>query len=65
MICSGHPGYRMLFNTLGPIENFFPRIPYIFAGDFHMWRRKHLDFDLYGWDVITYVRFITSLLCMS
>ena len=51
-----HPGYRTLLNTLGPIENFFPRIPGVTPGAFHMWHRKHKDFELHGWDVITYVR---------
>lgn len=53
---SNHPGYRLVFNTLGPRENFFPRIPGVFAGCFHMFHRKHADFELHGWDVITYVR---------
>ncbi|GJE85498.1 cytochrome P450 [Phanerochaete sordida] len=52
---SNHPGYRTLLNTLGPIENFFPRIPYVTPGAFHMWTRKHRDFEEHGWDVITYV----------
>ncbi len=51
---SNHPGYRLLLNTLGPIENFFPRVPGITPGGFHMWRRKHKDFESHGWDVITY-----------
>ena len=51
-----HPGYRTLLNTLGPIENFFPRIWGITPGSYHMFTRKHLDFEIYGWDVITYVR---------
>nr|BAL05166.1 cytochrome P450 [Phanerodontia chrysosporium] len=52
---SNHPGYRTLLNTLGPIENFFPRIPGVAPGAFHMWKRKHRDFEEHGWDVITYV----------
>ncbi|KAJ3520439.1 hypothetical protein NM688_g9161 [Phlebia brevispora] len=51
---NNHPGYRLLLNTLGPAENFFPRIPGVTAGNFHMWARKHKDFELYGCDIITY-----------
>ncbi|KAI0346715.1 cytochrome P450 [Trametopsis cervina] len=50
-----HPGLRTLLNTLGPMENFFPRIWGVTPGTYHMFLRKHRDFDLYGWDVITYV----------
>ncbi|KIP01299.1 hypothetical protein PHLGIDRAFT_507626 [Phlebiopsis gigantea 11061_1 CR5-6] len=50
-----HPGYRTLLNTLGPVENFFPRIPGLTPGSFHMWQRKHKDFEQHGWDMITYV----------
>ena len=50
-----HPGYRTLLNTLGPIENFFPRVPGVTPGAFHMWHRKHADFARGGWDVLTYV----------
>ncbi|KAI0703435.1 cytochrome P450 [Cytidiella melzeri] len=50
-----HPGLRTLLNTLGPIENFFPRIWGVTPGSYHMFKRKHLDFEVFGWDVITYV----------
>ena len=53
---SDHPGLRTLLNTLGPLENFFPRISGVTPGSYHMFSRKHLDFEIYGWDVITYVR---------
>ncbi|KAI0090485.1 cytochrome P450 [Irpex rosettiformis] len=50
-----HPGLRTLLNTLGPIENFFPRLWGVTPGSYHMFTRKHRDFEIYGWDVITYV----------
>lgn len=60
LICRNHPGYRALLNTLGPIENFFPRMRGITPGSFHMWHRKHKDFQLHGWDVISYVRALSA-----
>jgi hypothetical protein len=52
---SNHPGLRTVLNTLGPIENFFPRLWGITPGSYHMFTRKHLDFEIYGWDLISYV----------
>ena len=59
-IYRNHPGYRTLLNTLGPIENFFPRLCGVTPGSFHMWQRKHKDFERHGWDVITYVGVVAS-----
>lgn len=62
---SDHPGLRTLLNTLGPMENFFPRIWGVTPGTYHMFLRKHRDFDLYGWDVITYVSGVCTPSCVD